>query len=373
MRANGLPAIPTSHAERPASARPRVRRITAPVWLALAGVMLAAPLCRADRMGLLVPAYQYPTLGSLWADCAAAAPRLPLVAVLNPASGPGPSADPTYTAAIGAVRSGGGRVIGYVATFGGDAPRESVLAQVDRYRAQYALDGIFLDIMANDANPAHVAYYAAIRDSIRARRPDWLVVGNPGAQTLPEYGAGADVLCNFESWGRDYFSFVPSAWVASVPPTRFAHLLHTLSTPDSMRTAVRRARTLNAAWVFVTPDTMINPYDATPAYWSALVAEAETTTVAATALTAPAAGVVRPLVASPNPARGVVAFAWRGPAGARVRVMDARGRMVRELPCGPAGATWDGRDGRGARVPPGVYFAAVSGAAGATVRFVRIE
>ena len=306
-------------------------------------------------MGLLVPAYQYPTLGTLWADCAAAATRVPLVAILDPASGPGVGVDPTYTSAIGAVRAAGGRVVGYVPTFGGDAPAESVLAQVDRYRAWYAIDGIFLDLMANDANPSHVAYYLAVRESIRARERGWLVIGNPGTLTLEAYVTGADVLCDFEYYGEGYFTWSPEPWAHAYPPRRFAHLLHTLSTADSMRAAVARARANGAGWVFVTHDVMWNPYDETPAYWSALVAAVETTYVADVAPTPePPRAALR---AWPSPARAVVEFAL--PAGERgpIEVFDLSGRLVARLEA-PAGgaARWDARG-----EPAGLYWARAAG------------
>lgn len=60
-----------------------------------------------------------------------------------------------------------------------------------------------------------------------------------------------------------------------------------------------------------------------------------------------------------------------------LRIVDATGRAVRTLesPVGD-GFTWDGRDGSGALVPAGVYFARLtdpSGAGGAGIRLVRIE
>ena len=54
----------------------------------LAACALAAP-ARAERMAVFVPAYQYPTLGTLWSRLAAAAPLLPLTAIANPDNGPG--------------------------------------------------------------------------------------------------------------------------------------------------------------------------------------------------------------------------------------------------------------------------------------------
>lgn len=352
MKSNGRSGGPRP--ERPGGRTP---------WAIAAALMLAltAPAHAADRMGLLVPAYQYPTLGTLWADCAAAATRVPLVAVLDPASGPGVGVDPTYTAAVGAVRAAGGKVIGYVPTFWATTPPETVLAQVDRYRAWYAIDGIFFDIMANDANASHVAYYAALRESIRARESAWLVVGNPGTTTQQGYVSGADVLCDFEYYGEGYFTFTPEPWAHAYPPRHFAHLLHSLSTADSMRAAVARARALGAGWVYVTQDTMVNPYDETPAYWNALVAAVETTFVAD--VTPPADAPRAVLRAWPVPSRGEVWFEFGAGERARaVEVFDASGRRVARLDAsGSRRARWDGRDEHGVPARAGVYHARIAG------------
>ena len=67
---------------------------------------------------------------------------------------------------------------------------------------------------------------------------------------------------------------------------------------------------------------------------------------------------------NPNPSCAATAllFALPEPGEARLVIYDAAGRMVRELQSGesPAGefaASWDGRDDRGERMAPGVYFA----------------
>src|SRR5436189_5867308 len=85
-------------------------------WSVLALGSLTAmtpPLAHPDRAGIIVPAYQYPTTGRLWEECVRASSRVPLVAVMNPANGPGSEVDPRYVSASGSVRSAGGRVIGY--------------------------------------------------------------------------------------------------------------------------------------------------------------------------------------------------------------------------------------------------------------------
>lgn len=69
------------------------------------------------------------------------------------------------------------------------------------------------------------------------------------------------------------------------------------------------------------------------------------------------------LAAWPNPFRSAVTFALGAPgrAGLTVRVHDLQGRRVWSSPAASAEALrWDGRDGRGAHVPPGVYVVSVT-------------
>ena len=82
-------------------------------------------------------------------------------------------------------------------------------------------------------------------------------------------------------------------------------------------------------------------------------------------------------VLSGNPARGEALLEFRMAAAgtATARVFDARGRLVRTLfegqaPKGTSSVRWDGRDGRGAAAPSGVYFLRVDSATGSATRKV---
>ena len=324
-------------------------------------ILLQAPLmastpppAHAERMGVIIPAYQYPTLGTVWADCARASSRVPLVAIVNPANGPGSGVDPNYTSAVGSVRAAGGRVIGYLNTDLAEIPLDSALTWVDRYRAWYTLDGVLLDRMASDSSPAHVTWYTALRDSIRAREPAWLVVGGPGTNTLPEYLPAADILCIFESDGATYFNWEPDAWVRDYAAPRWLHLVHSVSTVDSMRAAVSRAASLGASWVYVTDDRLANPWDTSPTYWNELIATVETTPVSVgTPARRPA-----PLRAWPNPARDAVRFEWPGgPGSLEIEILDVSGRVVSTVV--GSSPLWNGRDQSGRPVPNGMYLARV--------------
>jgi len=110
--------------------------------------------------------------------------------------------------------------------------------------------------------------------------------------------------------------------------------------------------------------------------------DGEVETETATPLVAPA-GSAQDLRVYPNPFRDATSIRWAAPAGAadgaRVRIFDAAGRVVRVLE-GPAGASdtrvlsWDGRTTGGDPVVPGVYFVRAEAAPASLVqRVVRIR
>ncbi len=76
------------------------------------------------------------------------------------------------------------------------------------------------------------------------------------------------------------------------------------------------------------------------------------------------------LASEPNPLASMTTLRFTLPraATAEVRILDASGRVVRvlttghALAAGPHAVVWDGRDGAGGRVAPGVYLAEVEGA-----------
>jgi len=68
---------------------------------------------------------------------------------------------------------------------------------------------------------------------------------------------------------------------------------------------------------------------------------------------------------TPNPFSRNVAVAWNVPAGGSdpARVYAPDGSLVRQVPvaAGTSRWVWDGRDGRGRSVPPGVYVVTAPG------------
>jgi hypothetical protein len=337
----------------------------------VAGLFLfpAAASATGRAMEILVPAYFYPVAGSPWDDLIQAAPQHPIVAIANPANGPGLSIDPAYTAVIDDLRAAGGKVIGYVHTTYTDRSLSEVQADVDDFLAFYNLDGVFIDEMTNDSTSPHLDYYAALYAYIKSQGPALLVVGNPGTQTEEAYllRPCADRLVTFEHH-TGYPGYVPDTWVNNWPADRFVHLMYDVGSAATMQSFVNLAAQRNAGAVYVTDDQGANPWDTLPAYWSTELAVVDTTYVPCPAAVGdpPRAGETRDLLsARPNPSSSVVNFKSIGveAGSARLQIFDVRGRLVR-LMDGTTGDNhlWDGRDQGGSRVLPGIYLARLEGA-----------
>ena len=236
----------------------------------LLATMLTTLTTYSAPLGIMVPAYFYPSSGGYWNSLNFAASRVPLVAIMNPDSGPGASQDSTYVQALAKLHQAGGKVIGYVYTTYGTRSLADVEADIDLYLSFYALDGFFIDEMTNDENTNHLNYYAAIYQYIKAQGTNYGVTGNPGSNTQEDYLTRPtdDSLMIFEDNGTNYGSFTPSSWVANYPAQQFVHLPYGVATATTMSNYVGLAVSRNAGWIYITDDTLPNPYDTLPSYWT---------------------------------------------------------------------------------------------------------
>jgi hypothetical protein len=238
-----------------------MNRLTPVIWLACVLGVRAAP------SGIVVPAYFYP--GSLWGSMNWAASRVPLVAIVNPNSGPDTTQDPEYVAAVNSLRAAGGKAIGYVSTSYTTRATNAVKTDIDRYFSFYAVDGIFLDELTNDSNTNHLNYYSALYQYIRTKGTNLLVIGNPGINTQETYLTRpcADVLVTFEV-DTGYSNYVADAWVTNHLARQFCHLPYAVASAATMTNFVNLANARNAGWIYVTSDGGANPWDTLPAYWT---------------------------------------------------------------------------------------------------------
>jgi len=211
-----------------------------------------------------VPSYFYP--GALWTQLDAGAPTVGL-AVVNPSSGPGTAPDANYVNQVSQTRALGIKVVGYVDTAYGLRTLSSVEADVDRQYLWYGVDGIFFDQVPNECSK--ITYYQALADYVRTKTGSHQVVLNPGATTGECFMAASDLLITFEDTYANYVGWQLSGWETKYPASRFWQLIHTTSQAD-LASAVALTRSRNVGWIYVTPDTLTNPWDTLPAssFWN---------------------------------------------------------------------------------------------------------
>jgi Spherulation-specific family 4 len=250
-------------------------RLLSMLWAAAAALLPLKAV--AHEFALLVPAYFYPVgPGAVyWEQLAVAAAKVPVIAILNPASGPGAQVDGNYVAAVNRLRSAGGQVLAYVATGYGKRGLDVVTSEILAYRDQYALDGFFLDEMGNDGSAASVGYYASLYQYIKALAAGYRVVGNPGTTIAETYLSHptVDSLVVFENNRRYYRNLKTPAWVRNYPAASFSHLVYQVNEAASVFKLLDQARAGNASLIYFTDDHPDNPWDVLPSYWEALVTE----------------------------------------------------------------------------------------------------
>ena len=205
---------------------------------------------------LLAPLYAYPgTEPGPWAEAVANAGSLAGL-ILNPDSGPGAAAEPEFVAAAGRLRAAGVPLLGYVDTAYGRRHHREVVADIERHRDWYDVDGVFLDQAGSGADLLpHYRRLAVAARSLDASR----VVLNPGVHPHPGFAETADLLITFEGSWEQYQQLRPPQWTGAFPARRFGHLVH--GTPADRCAAVPElARLRHAEVSYATPGTGANPW-----------------------------------------------------------------------------------------------------------------
>ena len=250
-------------------------------------------------MALLVPAYFYPGAGgSDWERLTAAARSgVAVIAIMNPASGPGSAANADYIRATAALRVAGGRVLGYLPSGylgrsvnlssscrpskGRSYTPADIVACAARYQTWLEIDGIFVDEMGPPSSGAPggqvIAFYAQVYDGLKAVNRNWTIFGNPGTaapEGLLRHGqaGGADVLVTFENRAELYAATKPVAYARRQPPDRFASILIEAAPEFDFGGTLQLAAERNSGYLYVTDRARPNPYDRLPTGWDRQVA-----------------------------------------------------------------------------------------------------
>jgi hypothetical protein len=261
------------------------RRLFLSFAVVLAAILQPSPPVLAGVIGVIVPAYFYPGTGGPggagdgWAAMAAAAAQIPLTAILNPDSGPQPGpADPNYVSALTNLESAGGKVDAYIYTDDGNTSLATVESEASTYISQYGnlIDGFFIDGML--VSPSTLSYYQSLDSYIKGLNASYSVIGNPGQPFLngvapADYLSTADVFDIFEGPSSGFANYPYGLnWFQSYASNRFSNTIYDAAS-SALSADIKRAVQLNAGDVYVTDQTLPNPYDELPSYWDQEVAD----------------------------------------------------------------------------------------------------
>lgn len=184
-------------------------------------------------------------------------------AIINPSSGPGVVKDNNYASVTAACQARGVSILGYIATTYGSKSMTSVLDEVRRYQTWYNVDGYFFDEAASGTDK--IDYYASIYKNVPG-----VIVLNPGVYPHQAYVEVSDIIC-VEERGVEVTenrTVDLSNWMKGQPPDKFAYLIYGVTTAAKMRRILKKAQERNVGYVFITNDTLPNPWDSLPLYWA---------------------------------------------------------------------------------------------------------
>ena len=218
---------------------------------------------RPGTVRMAVPAYFAP--GQDWQRLIAGAPTVGMI-VFNPASGPGTTTNSAYAAVIAQAEAARIIVLGYVSTNYGQRAEADIAADINGYYNLYKPSGIYLAEGPQDADcDSMQALYNRLAGDARARDPSaYLAIGT---RYCPTYITFFDLMVQFaEDWPQYQATYTPPSWMPANSPERFCHFINSVPASD-VGTALSRAISNGAGWVFVTSGTAPNPWGALPSYF----------------------------------------------------------------------------------------------------------
>jgi hypothetical protein len=222
----------------------------------------------APAAGTIVPLYTRPDHAS-WAQLAAskiAHPAVQVVAVVNPANGPGTTAESAYQNGISNLANAGVRVLGYVYTEYGKRAATAVQADIDRWKRFYpAISGIFFDEQAY--TPGYEDHYRRLTAYARTAGAPF-TVGNPGVDSQASYVGTVDLILIYESPGLPPLSQL-EGWHSGYDRRGFGIIPHAVPSLDTGFVAEAKKR---VGYIYIQSDTKPNPWDSIPPYFNALLA-----------------------------------------------------------------------------------------------------
>ena len=218
--------------------------------------------------GLIVPLYSYPTnpaWGALIKE-KLSYPNVPIIAVVNPDSGPGKSLNPKYVSGVANLQKAGIIVVGYVPTGYASVGLKTVEASALDYKSWYHVNGVFFDQMSNILGGE--SYYSNASQYANSIGLD-LTVGNPGTSVPSSYVGTVSILVIYERAGFPSVSTIANSTLGD-PRSNFAAISYRVGAPSQY---YLQSVAQYLSYVYFTNGRAPNPYAGLPSYLSSLMKE----------------------------------------------------------------------------------------------------
>ncbi len=235
-------------------------------------------------MHIYVPAYAYPTdpsgTKSTWHKYESAGTAVAFI-IANPNSGPGSSQNSDFTNGIADMHTAGIKVLGYVNTSDHTnlVTEATVKSQIDQWYTWYpTIDGISLDTAI--ATSANLQYYTDLYNYIKGKGGTGYVKINPASVPPESYMKIVDTVCVFEDVLGNIGNFVPQAYMANYPATKFAITILGMTNTVTVDSTMNSLRSKNVGLVYLTDQTGNSPYFTPPndTVWNETIADLGTAT-----------------------------------------------------------------------------------------------
>lgn len=234
------------------------------------------PLDANFKNGLIIPFYMYPGGAyddanvNIIVDLKKANRDIPMIVIINPTSGPGAVTDGNYTAIINYFQAYGIHVVGYVSTGYRAQTTTQVKASIDGWKTYYPeISGIFFDEQSDGTTDlsAELAYYGEVAEYARQNGFD-ITITNPGVNTNNQFYDLVDIVVEHENSDYPTAAEARGPWPYCKQLFKRACLKHTSvngeldggDETDELRDVV-----MNYGWLYVTDDTLVNPWDSVDA------------------------------------------------------------------------------------------------------------
>src|SRR3989441_6637493 len=197
-------------------------------------------------------------------------PRVPIIAMINPNSGPGTSYDSNFNTGINNMRASGIIVLGYIGTKYCAMSIATAEGQIDTYHSFYKLDGFLFDEIKNTSGCE--SYYSTLTNYAKSTYGDTLIIGNPGTSTIQSYVGTVDNIIIYESQGLPSISTLQSR-TFGLAKSGFCFDAYGVAALDPTYAA---QASQYVGCMQITDDSGSNPYDTLPSYLSSEIAALDT-------------------------------------------------------------------------------------------------